>query len=65
MCFLGQGDLTTHNKSVKLWSLWIDWGEPQSLRSIGFRRLTWKEGLLALSLGIFLFLPVLMWVIFI
>ena len=39
--------------------------ERQSLRSIGFRRLTWKEGLLALSLGIFLFLPVLMWVIFI
>jgi len=41
------------------------WWERQSLRSIGFRRLTWKEGLLALSLGIFLFLPILMWVIFI
>ena len=35
--------------------------ERQSLLSIGFRRLTWKEGWLALSLGIFLFLlaPVL------
>ena len=29
--------------------------ERQSLRSIGFRRLTWKEGLLALLLGILLF----------
>jgi len=32
--------------------------ERQSLRSIGFRRLTWKEGLLALSLGILLFVLV-------
>ncbi|MHC4476095.1 MAG: CPBP family intramembrane glutamic endopeptidase [Planctomycetota bacterium] len=32
--------------------------ERQSLRSIGFRRLTWKEGLIALSLSIFLFVLV-------
>lgn len=38
--------------------------ERQPLRSIGFRRLTWKEGLLALLLSIFLFLLVPILVIF-
>ena len=38
--------------------------ERQSLRSIGFRRLTWKEGFLALSLSVFLFLLMPMLAIF-
>ena len=38
--------------------------ERESLLSIGFRCLTWKEGLLALSLGVFLFLLVTMLAIF-